>query len=181
MDQARDDIGNFAKFVSPTVVNGKVYMATFSNTVNVYGAITSTGQPVPNGTYRLTNQASGKNLDNLGSTADGATVGQWTANSSNNQKWTLTFSGGFYKLACVTGSKCLDSLGHTADGSQVGQWTSGSSANQQWTIVAAGRFWKVVNRANGKCLDSGGGTANGAIMQFLPNGSSTTQQWAIGP
>lgn len=32
-----DDIGLFAKYVPPTVANGKVYLATFSHTVNVYG------------------------------------------------------------------------------------------------------------------------------------------------
>ena len=33
----RDSIGKFAKFVPPTIANGKVYMATFSNRLNVYG------------------------------------------------------------------------------------------------------------------------------------------------
>lgn len=33
----RDSIGKFAKFVPPTIANGKVYMATFSNLLNVYG------------------------------------------------------------------------------------------------------------------------------------------------
>lgn len=33
----RDSIGTFAKFVCPTIANGKVYMATFSNKLNVYG------------------------------------------------------------------------------------------------------------------------------------------------
>ena len=33
----RDSIGNLAKFVPPTVANGKVYMATFSDQINVYG------------------------------------------------------------------------------------------------------------------------------------------------
>ena len=32
-----DSIGNFAKFVIPTVADGRVYMATFSNRLNVYG------------------------------------------------------------------------------------------------------------------------------------------------
>jgi hypothetical protein len=36
---ARDAIGNFAKFVAPTIANGKVYMATFSNRLNVYGLL----------------------------------------------------------------------------------------------------------------------------------------------
>ncbi len=33
----RDTIGKFAKFVVPTIANGKVYMATFSNQLAVYG------------------------------------------------------------------------------------------------------------------------------------------------
>lgn len=33
----RDDVGNFAKFCAPTIANGKVYMATFSNRLVVYG------------------------------------------------------------------------------------------------------------------------------------------------
>ncbi len=35
----RDSVGNFAKFVAPTVANGKVYLATFSNRLNVYGLL----------------------------------------------------------------------------------------------------------------------------------------------
>jgi len=35
----RDSVGNFAKFVAPTVANGKVYVATFSNRLNVYGLL----------------------------------------------------------------------------------------------------------------------------------------------
>ena len=37
MLSSRDTIGNFAKFVPPTIANGKVYMATFSGRLNVYG------------------------------------------------------------------------------------------------------------------------------------------------
>ncbi len=36
-NSARDGVGNFAKFVAPTVANGKVYLATFSGRLNVYG------------------------------------------------------------------------------------------------------------------------------------------------
>jgi hypothetical protein len=34
---ARDDFGNWAKFCPPTIANGKVYLATFSNQLVVYG------------------------------------------------------------------------------------------------------------------------------------------------
>ena len=33
----RDSLGTLAKFVAPTIANGKVYMATFSGRLNVYG------------------------------------------------------------------------------------------------------------------------------------------------
>jgi hypothetical protein len=36
---ARDSVGNYAKYVPATVVNGKVYLATFSNRLNVYGLL----------------------------------------------------------------------------------------------------------------------------------------------
>ena len=39
MNSARDNLGNFAKFVPPVVVNGKVYVATQSNQVVVYGLL----------------------------------------------------------------------------------------------------------------------------------------------
>jgi hypothetical protein len=39
MNAARDDFGNLAKFCPPTVANGKVYLATFSNQLAVYGQL----------------------------------------------------------------------------------------------------------------------------------------------
>jgi endoglucanase len=134
--------------------------------------------PVAAGTYSLRNRGSGKMLDNLGSTANGANVAQWADGSSNNQRWVLSYTGGFAKLMCVTGSKFLDSLGHTADNTTVGQWDGGSSFNQLWTIQSlGGGYFKIINRANGKCLDSGGATNDGGIMEFWGSGASNNQQW----
>src|SRR5262249_16319283 len=53
MIPSRDAVGNFAKYVAPTVANGKVYLATFSNRLNVYGLL----PPLP-----LTVSLSGANL-----------------------------------------------------------------------------------------------------------------------
>jgi len=36
---ARDDVGNFAKFCSPTVADGKVFLPTFSGQLAVYGLL----------------------------------------------------------------------------------------------------------------------------------------------
>ena len=41
----RDDFGNFAKFNTPVVANGKVYLATFSYQVAVYGLLTPDNAP----------------------------------------------------------------------------------------------------------------------------------------
>jgi hypothetical protein len=42
MNVSRDDIGLWPKYSPPTVANGKVYMASFSNVLNVYGLLAST-------------------------------------------------------------------------------------------------------------------------------------------
>jgi hypothetical protein len=36
---SRDNVGNFGKFVPPTIANGKVYLATFSDEIDVYGLL----------------------------------------------------------------------------------------------------------------------------------------------
>ncbi len=41
-----DAVGNFAKFSCPTIANGKVYLATFSNKLMVYGLKTNVALPV---------------------------------------------------------------------------------------------------------------------------------------
>ena len=38
----RDDVGMFAKFCPPTVINGRVYVSTFSNQLQVYGLLPAT-------------------------------------------------------------------------------------------------------------------------------------------
>lgn len=130
------------------------------------------------GTYSLRNRASGKMLDSLGLTANGASVGQWTDGSSNNQRWVVSFTGSFAKLTCVTGNKCLDSVNQTLDNTPVGMWDSSTSFNQQWTLTSVGSgFFTITNRANGKNLDTGGATADASIMKFFTGSTSLTQQW----
>ncbi len=41
-NSSRDQLGAFAKFVGPTVANGRVYVPTFSNAVEVYGPLSGT-------------------------------------------------------------------------------------------------------------------------------------------
>jgi hypothetical protein len=59
MDSSRDDYHNFAKFVPPTIANGKVYVATDNSNpgqVCAYGLISSTLTPSPDKTVLLAGQ-----------------------------------------------------------------------------------------------------------------------------
>lgn len=53
----RDTLGRFAKFVAPTVVNGRVYTPTFSNTLAIYGLLGSAGSS--SGTPQVTAVSNG--------------------------------------------------------------------------------------------------------------------------
>ena len=53
MNAARDALGNFAKFATPTVANGKVYAPTFSNQLVVYGLLPSAALSVSPGAVNL--------------------------------------------------------------------------------------------------------------------------------
>jgi hypothetical protein len=60
MNATRDAFGNFAKFVPPLVANGRVYVATSSNQVAVYGLIaTGTAAPTLTGVSPSSGPASG--------------------------------------------------------------------------------------------------------------------------
>jgi hypothetical protein len=89
MNPTRDALGNFAKFVPPTIANGKVYVATFSNTVDVYGllptAATPTLSPAP-GAYIGTQQVT------LSDSTPGATI-YYTTNGTPPSTSSSAYAG----------------------------------------------------------------------------------------
>ncbi len=130
---------------------------------------------------KIINRSTGKCLDNMGSTSDGANVCQYASGSSYNQQWKLVDAGsGYFKFACRTGGKYLDGMGRTSTGSNVAQYSSSSSNNQQWQIVDAGSgYVKIINRATGLYLDSMGLTSDGSVVGQYTSSSSYNQQWQI--
>ncbi|WDF57376.1 RICIN domain-containing protein [Mucilaginibacter sp. KACC 22063] len=136
--------------------------------------------PVSDGRYTLKNRASGLMLDNLGNTADGSTVGQYTSSTSNNQKWNISYTAGYYTLSCQTGNGCLDVGSNTANGSSVLHYVISTNNSQRWSIVSTGDgYYKILNLQTGKYLDTGGNTANGSSIQQWPAASSYNQQWQL--
>ena len=78
-DAARDDVGMFAKFCVPTVINGRVYLSTFSDQLQVYGLL---GSRVP----AITHAAAGRRQVAV---TFNQTVSARTA--SNAQNYTLDY------------------------------------------------------------------------------------------
>jgi hypothetical protein len=64
INPGRDSVGRFAKFVCPTVANGKVYIATFSGKLQVYG-ILPTAVAENNITENTTGQSNAKKAFNV--------------------------------------------------------------------------------------------------------------------
>ena len=56
----RDTLGRFAKFVAPTVANGRVYVPTFSNQLAIYGLLSNAGRG--SGKVQVTAVANGASL-----------------------------------------------------------------------------------------------------------------------
>ena len=72
----RDGFGNWGKFVSPTIANGKVYVATASKTVAVYGLLSETVQ-----------------LGSLAQTYTGAPLAATAATTPSGLAVTFTYTG----------------------------------------------------------------------------------------
>ena len=60
---SNDTLGRFAKFVSPTVANGKVYVPTFSNQLVIYGLLSSIVSP-ESGPPQITAVTNGASFEN---------------------------------------------------------------------------------------------------------------------
>ena len=147
-------------------------------TVNAAG-----GGPVVGTWYNLTNRNSGKYMDVTGSsTADGAQLDQWTANSNTSQQWTLTATdSGYYTLSNRNSGKAAFVSDIGGEGAWVTQQPYGGSTAAQWTLTATDSgYYEITNRASGKAMQiDGGSTADGAIVVQRTYVSGLEQQWGF--
>ncbi|MBC9730383.1 RICIN domain-containing protein [Streptomyces sp. TRM68367] len=115
------------------------------------------------------------------STANGATLQQWSCHDGTNQQWTLRDLGnGYMQLVAQHSGKCLDvASSSTANGATLQQWSCHDGTNQQWQLRDAGDgYVSLVARHSGKCVDvSSRSSADGArLLQWSCHGG-TNQQW----
>jgi hypothetical protein len=96
MNSAHDNYGSFAKFVPPTVANGKVYVATFSGQVAVYGLLASGSAPV---SVNLSAAADVLGIETVGTAVgDGGLDSQGYAYAANLIGTSISWSGATFTL-----------------------------------------------------------------------------------
>jgi hypothetical protein len=88
MNPGRDDVGNYAKFCPPVVANGKVYEASFSGVLNVYGLLPDQSQCV---TINPATETFGTPGGSGSISVRGGSECGWTA--SSNVDWITIKSG----------------------------------------------------------------------------------------
>jgi F5/8 type C domain/Secretion system C-terminal sorting domain len=144
-----DVLGNYAKMSPPTIANGKVYVPTFSNTLNVYGLLASNSRCINNVALNKTAHASA-NTD----VADGF-VGSNAFDGNTGTRWAI--QGG-------TGTYIYVDLGSRYDICKISiQWNNTGDNAQGFTIditddTLAG--WTTINTVTGNIFTIGTPTIN---------------------
>ncbi|GAA1016880.1 hypothetical protein GCM10009556_060530 [Acrocarpospora pleiomorpha] len=144
---------------------------------------TASAAPAP-GTYTLVNGNSGQCLDVLNfSTADNASLIQFTCTGGTNQRFTLATQGSGFRLAAAHSGKCLGVVdASTSAGKAVQQQSCTGATSQTWTLTQVGSLYRVVNVNSAKCLNiKDSSTATGAIAQQNSCDSVTSKQWTFAP
>jgi hypothetical protein len=181
---SRDGYGNYAKFVAPTIANGKVYVGTDSGQIAVYGLLPGGPNLIADGTYTIVNRLSGMAIDDPGfSIQNNQVMNQWTVDDASNQKWTLTNLGNnVIELVNARSGKALEvAQGSTVNGARVDQNPYSGNAWQQWKVVSLGSgVYELTNVNSGQALQIVGGSMSaGAQIDQSTYVGNVWQQWTF--
>jgi Ricin-type beta-trefoil lectin domain-like len=179
---SRDQFGMGNKFIVPTIVNGKVYVAT-TNSVGIFGFVRRSIPMIADGPYVLINANSLLVLDDPGfSKNSGVAMYQWAANGQVNQKWFFSFNGqGYYTIQNVSSKLFLTSPGsRNSAGSSLEQATPLNTDAQLWSLTSTATGIVIRNKATGLVMDDIGFTkrAGANIIVWTVNGG-INQSWKI--
>ena len=173
---ARTDLGSFSNSYTAYVPSHGVVMLKIAGT-NGSGACNGF-----TGYYKIVNRNSGKNLDvQSDSTADLATIVQYTDNGQADQQWSFQDAGGGYcKIVNRNSGKLINIPGPTTtSNTQLIQYLDDGNSNSQWALNAVGGgYYTIASRYDNQNVDVGGGSTadNAAVIQW-PNNGGYNQEW----
>ena len=169
----------------PVVANSVLYAyPAYSATVIAIAGSTATAQPIANGAYALTNEASKQVLDDphLAKKA-GTVVMQWTSNGGVNQRWTFTFVNGYYTIR--NGASLLYlTVPSTGTGPTLVQeplGTGGIAADSQlWSVTGTVGAWVLHNKATGLVVaDPNSSHLHGIAIDVEAASGGLNESWGI--
>ncbi len=134
-NSSRDSVGSPGKFVIPVVANGRVYMATSTNTVQVYGLLPST-PPTYSISGQLTSSAGG-GVAGTTVSISGATTATTTTNSAGNYMFSGLVSGTYTVTPSASG------YSYTPPSQTFSNISSNQVANFSATQVASGTPYAI--------------------------------------
>ena len=148
-----DAVGAFSKNACPTIANGKVYLATFSNKLNIYGLLASNPQCTVNIALNKTATDNIGNVSSAQMAIDGDVSTGWYANGLNND-WLQINLGAASTICRISilwadaNSAAKDFLIQTSASSN-GPWTTvqsvtGNTAlSNAYNLTATGTFVRI--------------------------------------
>ncbi|KUO06969.1 RICIN domain-containing protein [Streptomyces sp. DSM 15324] len=180
------DVRQTFRYVRVAKTDGAYFYITDFSVQQAGGALEdSTGTPNTNPStyYTIKNVNSGQVMDDYGwSTAEGASVVQWTSTGNVNQQWSIIpVSGQLYKIVNRFSGKVLD-FGWPSHwrGNTLQQITYNGSNNQLWYFEPTSGGYLIRNFESKQILEVSGGstTAGAAVDQSMPVNESF-QAWTI--
>ncbi len=173
--RAADSLGTFAKLVPPLVANGRVYVATNSQEVVVYGLLSTsppaaapTFTPAP-GTYSTTQPVT------LSSTTPGASIYYTTNGTTPTTSSTLYNSGTPISVSATTTIEAIAvASGYANSPVASGTYTIGSGSSGTTPVSLAGNANVDGIVANGTAVPGGGLDGDGGAYSATLLGASLT-------